>query len=144
MKKSVLMTGCSTGIGAAAAKVFSDHGWNVAATMHNPAQCKALLTLPGVKVLALEVTDKTSIDAAVQQTLREFGGIDSSGSLGEAIYAAVTDDSKKTCYGVGADAVALLAMRRQAGDEAFGVELVKRFGLDKPRQAAYRAHKIAA
>ncbi len=76
MKKSVLITGCSSGIGAAAAKVFSDHGWNVAATMRSPEQGEALRALPGVKVLALNVTDKASIGAAVRQTLQDFGSID--------------------------------------------------------------------
>ncbi len=271
MKKSVLITGCSTGIGAAAAKVFSDHGWNVAATMRKPEQGEALSALRGVKVLALDVTDKTSIDVAVRQTLQDFGNIDalvnnagyglfgpfetasqeviqrqfdtnlfglfdvtravlpgmrerrsgvivnvasiggltafpmnslyhatkyavvgfseslgyelapfgiqvkviapggvatdfagrslvrtfegddgayastigkvmaafnqrrdsysSSESLGGAIYGAVTDGSKKTCYVVGEDAVGLLAKRKQAGDEAFAESLTQHFGL---------------
>jgi short-subunit dehydrogenase len=59
------------------------------------------------------------------------GSYSSSQSLGDAIYGAVTDGSKKTCYVVGEDAVGLLAMRKQAGDEAYSVELTKRFGLDK-------------
>jgi len=74
--KTVLITGCSSGIGAAAAKVFSDAGWNVVATMRNPAQGEALSALPGVKVLALDVTDQASIHAAVAQTLAAFGAVD--------------------------------------------------------------------
>ena len=274
MKKSVLVTGCSTGIGAAATRTFSEQGWNVAATMRNPAKGEALRGLPGVKVLALDVTDPASITAAVQQTLQEFGAIDvlvnnagygvfgpfetashavikrqfdtnlfglfdvtravlpamrerragvivnvssvgglttfpmfslyhaskyavigfseslgyelapfgiqvkviapggvatdfasrslvrtfegdggayaptvakvmasftavranyaSSASLGTAIYGAATDGSKKLCYVIGEDAVGLLAMRKQAGDEAFVAGLTQRFGLDQP------------
>ncbi len=271
MTRSILITGCSTGIGAATARVFSERGWNVAATMRDPAQGAALQGLPGVKVLALDVTQPQSITAAVDQALQDFGGLDSlvnnagyglfgpfetasdevikrqfatnlfglfdvtravlpamrargagvivnvssigglttfplfslyhatkyavigfseslgyelapfgiqvkvvapggvatdfasrslartfegdggdyaptvakvmgtfnerrgnyasSESLGIAIHGAVTDGSAKTCYVVGDDATGLLAMRKQAGDEAFATELRRRFGL---------------
>ena len=76
MKKSVLITGCSSGIGAAAARVFSERGWNVAATMRNPAQGDALARLPGVEVFALDVTDRASVSAAVRQAQDAFGAID--------------------------------------------------------------------
>jgi len=36
MKKTVLITGTSSGIGRAAAKYFAGNGWNVVATMRNP------------------------------------------------------------------------------------------------------------
>ena len=36
MKKTVLITGCSSGFGKLAAKTFHDHGWNVVATMRSP------------------------------------------------------------------------------------------------------------
>ena len=32
MAKTVLITGCSSGIGLLAARLFAAHGWNVAAT----------------------------------------------------------------------------------------------------------------
>src|SRR4051812_25150587 len=76
MKKSVLITGCSTGIGAAAARVFAENGWNVAATMRNPRDGEALKALPGVEVLPLDVTDEASVKAAVARTIVLFGAVD--------------------------------------------------------------------
>ncbi len=76
MKKTVLITGCSTGIGAAAARTFAENGWNVAATMRNPKDGEALKALPGVEVLALDVTDEASVNAAVARTIEAFGAID--------------------------------------------------------------------
>lgn len=76
MAKSVLITGCSSGIGAAAARHFSDQGWNVAATMRNPADGAALAKLPGVRILALDVTDDRSVRDTVAVAAKEFGTID--------------------------------------------------------------------
>jgi NAD(P)-dependent dehydrogenase (short-subunit alcohol dehydrogenase family) len=63
--KTVLITGCSSGIGEAAAKYFAAKDWNVIATMRNPASGAALAATAHVKVKALDVTDKASIEAAV-------------------------------------------------------------------------------
>jgi len=35
-KKTVLITGCSSGFGKAAARHFALHGWNVVATTRDP------------------------------------------------------------------------------------------------------------
>jgi NAD(P)-dependent dehydrogenase (short-subunit alcohol dehydrogenase family) len=36
MKKTILITGSSSGLGRAAAEYFHDKGWNVVATMRRP------------------------------------------------------------------------------------------------------------
>jgi NAD(P)-dependent dehydrogenase (short-subunit alcohol dehydrogenase family) len=74
--KTVLITGCSSGIGLATAKYFQEKGWNVAATMRNPADQPELARLPNVITPALDVNDKASIAAALQTTLDAFGKID--------------------------------------------------------------------
>jgi len=74
--KTVFITGCSSGIGRAAAKLFQRNGWNVVATLRNPAQETELKKLDDTLVLALDVSDQASIDAAVKKALEKFGGID--------------------------------------------------------------------
>ena len=74
--KNVLITGCSSGIGEAAARHFAAQGWNVAATMRNPEAAAHLKDIPNIKLIALDVTDKASIAKAVAETLAAFGAID--------------------------------------------------------------------
>jgi NAD(P)-dependent dehydrogenase (short-subunit alcohol dehydrogenase family) len=79
--KSVLITGCSSGFGLKAAVTFAKNGFRVFATMRNVSKRSALdaaLQAAGVKaeVLALDVTDKASIDAAVATVLVQAGSID--------------------------------------------------------------------
>ncbi len=75
MPKTVFITGTSTGIGAAAVRLFAQHGWQVAATMRNPADAK-FDDLPNVRVYALDVTDAAAAPRAIQQAHADFGGLD--------------------------------------------------------------------
>jgi NAD(P)-dependent dehydrogenase (short-subunit alcohol dehydrogenase family) len=59
--KTVLITGCSRGIGRALASEFLAHGWAVAATAR---RTEDLAGLAGAETFALDVTDPTSIAAA--------------------------------------------------------------------------------
>jgi len=72
----VLITGASSGIGHAAANLFAQRGWRVAATMRTPSDGAALEMQKGIKVLPLDVTDTDSVEAAVATTLEHFGRID--------------------------------------------------------------------
>jgi NAD(P)-dependent dehydrogenase (short-subunit alcohol dehydrogenase family) len=72
------VTGCSSGIGAAIAGHVISQGHRLAATAR---RVSALSTLPAgdssqVLKLALDVSDKSSIDAAVAATVAHFGRID--------------------------------------------------------------------
>lgn len=64
MKKTVLITGCSSGYGLATARHFQRQGWNVVATMRTPRD-GLFTTGDGVRVLALDVTSPSSIAAAI-------------------------------------------------------------------------------
>lgn len=76
MKKTVLVTGASSGFGRETVKLFVNKGWNVIATMRSPEKETELSRLDGVVVVRLDVTDKDSIREAVDAGARQFGGID--------------------------------------------------------------------
>jgi NAD(P)-dependent dehydrogenase (short-subunit alcohol dehydrogenase family) len=66
MRKTVLITGSSTGFGRATAGHFADHGWNVVASMRRPGPDDELSRRDGVLVTRLDVQDSAGIDQAVQ------------------------------------------------------------------------------
>src|ERR1700683_3181537 len=75
MTKTVLITGCSSGFGKAAATKFHDRGWNVIATMRDPddwdgGSSDRLLSH------ALDVTDPASIRSAFDAGVARFGSVD--------------------------------------------------------------------
>jgi NAD(P)-dependent dehydrogenase (short-subunit alcohol dehydrogenase family) len=76
MKKTVLITGASSGFGREAVKLFVAKGWNVIASMRSPGKETELSKLDGVLVTRLDVTDKASIDETVDAGVRRFGAID--------------------------------------------------------------------
>jgi len=76
LSKTVLITGSSSGIGAASVKLFHGAGWNVIATMRSPDKSKQFADLQNVLVTRLDVTDPVSISAAVAEGLERFGVLD--------------------------------------------------------------------
>lgn len=76
MSKTVLITGTSSGLGRAAAKLFHSRGWNVVATMRNPLAETDLNTLDRTLVTRLDVEDASSIAPAIEAAIGRFGGID--------------------------------------------------------------------
>ncbi|MDJ0657094.1 MAG: SDR family oxidoreductase [Xanthomonadales bacterium] len=75
-KKTILITGASSGIGKETAAYFHENGWNVIATMRNPDAAGELDRMEDVLVTRLDVTDSESIDSAVTDGLARFGRID--------------------------------------------------------------------
>jgi NADP-dependent 3-hydroxy acid dehydrogenase YdfG len=76
MKKTVLITGSSSGIGKDSAKYFQSKGWNVIASMRNPENEKELSLLDNVLVCKLDVLDLNSIETAIKAGIEKFGKID--------------------------------------------------------------------
>lgn len=76
LNKTVLITGCSSGMGRASALHFQQQGWNVVATMRDPGQEKELVHLPNVICPRLDVNDQASIATALAEALQAFGRID--------------------------------------------------------------------
>ncbi|MDJ0787978.1 MAG: SDR family oxidoreductase [Myxococcota bacterium] len=100
--ETVLITGCSTGIGKLAAQTFHAKGWNVVATLRTPEKEKQLSELDGVLVTRLDVTDKASIQAAVSEALERFGGIDvvvnNAARGGHALLEASSDEMVRAMF----------------------------------------------
>jgi NAD(P)-dependent dehydrogenase (short-subunit alcohol dehydrogenase family) len=76
MRKTILITGSSSGLGKETAKLFQRQGWNVIATMRNPEDEGELNLLNNVLVTKLDVLDVDSIEVATNAGIREFGKID--------------------------------------------------------------------
>ena len=76
MTNTILITGASSGIGKTTAQLFQANGWNVIATMRKSEAGADLAVLDNTLVTALDVTDPTSIEAAVAAGIERFGAID--------------------------------------------------------------------
>jgi NAD(P)-dependent dehydrogenase (short-subunit alcohol dehydrogenase family) len=69
MMKTIFITGASTGLGKATAKLFQNRGWNVIATMRNPEKESELNLLENVILLPLDVTNLNEIQSTVQKAI---------------------------------------------------------------------------
>ncbi|MEC9199255.1 MAG: SDR family oxidoreductase [Pseudomonadota bacterium] len=76
--KTVLITGASRGIGAAAARVFADAGANVVLVARNREAVAELAGQIGEQALAVpcDVSRYWEVEAAVQAAVNTFGGLD--------------------------------------------------------------------
>ncbi|WP_293946897.1 MULTISPECIES: SDR family oxidoreductase [unclassified Sphingobacterium] len=57
MNKTIFITGASSGLGKASAKLFASKGWTVIATMRQPEQETELTQLPNIHLLKLDIGD---------------------------------------------------------------------------------------
>ena len=101
MTKVVLITGCSSGFGCAAALRFRQAGWRVAATMRDPSvwadeRSNELIVLP------LDVESDLSIESAVDEALAHFGRLDcvvnNAGKGTASVFEATSIDMAKRIF----------------------------------------------
>ena len=69
MTRSILITGCSSGIGLDAARTMRERGWRVIATARNADDLARLKKFEGVEALRLELADPQSIATCAIRTL---------------------------------------------------------------------------
>lgn len=67
--KTIFITGASSGLGKATAKLFHKKGWNVIATMRTPEKETELSQLKNVTLLPLDVTNYEQIQTTVQKAI---------------------------------------------------------------------------
>jgi NAD(P)-dependent dehydrogenase (short-subunit alcohol dehydrogenase family) len=67
MRQTIFITGASSGIGKATAKLFQQKGWNVIATMRNIEKETELNQLENVTLVNLDVTDLEQIKSVVTE-----------------------------------------------------------------------------
>jgi NAD(P)-dependent dehydrogenase (short-subunit alcohol dehydrogenase family) len=75
MDKTVLITGCSSGIGRATAEAFLDDEWTVYATARNEDDV-ADLAEQGCETAELDVTNAREVERVVERVVEEQGRID--------------------------------------------------------------------
>jgi NAD(P)-dependent dehydrogenase (short-subunit alcohol dehydrogenase family) len=72
-QKVIFISGSSSGLGRAAAKLFASRGWKAIATMRNPDSEKELTRIPGVTLMALDTTDPQQIQSVAEQVVDRDG-----------------------------------------------------------------------
>jgi NAD(P)-dependent dehydrogenase (short-subunit alcohol dehydrogenase family) len=67
--KTIFITGASSGLGKATAKLFAANGWDVIATMRKPENETELNNIDNITVLRLDVANPNTIKEATQKAL---------------------------------------------------------------------------
>jgi NAD(P)-dependent dehydrogenase (short-subunit alcohol dehydrogenase family) len=85
--RSILITGCSSGIGLDGARTMKARGWRVIATARKPDDIARLKAEDGLEVVALELSDPHSIAAcaatALEMTDGKLGAIFNNAAFGQ-------------------------------------------------------------
>jgi NAD(P)-dependent dehydrogenase (short-subunit alcohol dehydrogenase family) len=118
----VLITGCSSGVGRAAARAFRHAGYETFATARNPAALDELRAI-GCHALALDVTDEASRRAAVEDVERRCGAV-----------GILVNNAGYGQYGP-IEEISLDAMRRQFETNVFGAMRLSQLVLPAMRRA---------
>lgn len=92
MTRTVLITGCSSGIGLDAARTLDRRGWRVLATCRAPADCDRLAA-EGLESFPLDLADADGLAAAAAEALDRAGGrIDALVNNGAFAIPGATED----------------------------------------------------
>ena len=75
MPRTVLITGCSRGIGHATARTLAQEGWQVVATLRSD-DGRTALEAAGAEVVFMDVVDRVRVDQVVAQVAARHGGLD--------------------------------------------------------------------
>ena len=145
--KTVLITGCSSGYGLAAARHFHAQGWQVVATMRRP-RADLFADAPGIRLLPLDVTDAASIANALDaagpvDVLVNNAGLGLFGAFEATPMSTVREIFETNTFGTMAMCQAAIPRMRERGAGAI-VNVTSSATLAPfPLVAAYTASKTA-
>lgn len=71
MQKTIFITGTSSGLGKATAKLFSSQGWYVMAAMRNPENETELTNLKNIAIVKLDITNSEEIAETTKKVLQQ-------------------------------------------------------------------------
>ena len=106
MPSTVLITGASRGIGAAAARLFAQKGWQVAANYcQSEKEARALAAShPGILAVQADVADRGQVDRMTKEVLHQFGNIDvlinNAGIAQQKLFTDVTETEWERLFSV--------------------------------------------
>jgi len=121
---TILITGCSTGIGRAAAERLAAAGHTVYATARK-LEAVADLEAKSCRTLALDVTDEASMEAVVARIDEEAGGVD-----------ALVNNAGYSQSGA-VETLAMDALRRQFDTNVFGLVRMTQLVLPGMRERGF-------
>lgn len=125
-ERTILITGCSSGIGLASARVMKSRGWNVIATARKDEDLAMLRADVGVDAVHLELSDAASIGACAERAL----------VLGNGRIEALFNNAAYGQAGAIED-VSLEALRRQFEVNLFGQHELTRWLLPIMRRQGH-------
>jgi NAD(P)-dependent dehydrogenase (short-subunit alcohol dehydrogenase family) len=149
-KPGVLVTGASSGIGAAAAELLRERGFEVFGTSRRPEQLGA--DAPGVRWVAMDICDEDSVRRGVAEVLGDVPRLDALvcnagfgifGSVEEVSIAAAKQQFETNFFGTLRTLRAVIPHLREAGRGRIAIvgSLAGRAPI--PFQAHYSASKAA-
>lgn len=160
MLRRVVVTGASSGIGAATVRRFAELGWQTVAVARRADRLKRLASETGAHVIVCDVTDEQQV-AAMASEVADSGGAsvlvnNAGGAFGtETVEASSNDDWRRmfevNVIGLRMVTAAMLPVLREAtrssndGETATIVNLTSTAGHDAyPGGGGYNAAKFAA
>lgn len=148
---TVVITSCSSGFGRAAARRFAEAGWNVAATMRDPARWLEADRREGLATFALDVEEPVSVRTAIDQVIARFGCVDCVvNNAGAGLFSAfeattmeaIRGQSELNVFGMMNVLQAVIPHMRQRGG-GHVVNIASGSGImPEPLMAAYGASKF--